>query len=317
MHSSSPGKVRTKLKNLLKPALILLTFILLFFLFTGLPLFFAVSEEGIRFTPGGVFSELAGFFRQLAAGQFDTFMVGRISYSLSEVFSECFVNSAVLALAAGSAGLIAGLTAGMLFSLYNLRGGVLVSAFLSFIPDFLLAILFQFIVIKIIRVFPGFPVTTVGYGEPVYVLPILVSCLCTGSYLAGSVYSRLRLEISQEYILYARARGISRGRLYSRHLLPALVVHLRSDLRKYVSLILANMFILERIFNIRGLSRLIFSFAYLITGNFSTSRIMQAKIVPQLNVAAAGFAGVMVLFFLVYYFLYGLLLLIRRALSHE
>jgi peptide/nickel transport system permease protein len=292
-----------------------LLFILLFFFFLELPLFLTLTPRGIRFTPGRALEELVRFFRQVGSGNFNSFLIGRMPYELSLIFPECFLNSAILTLSAGTAGLLTGLSAGMLFSRFEFRTGVMINAFLSFIPDFLLAIVLQYLVIRLLRIFPAFPVTAAGYGEPVFVLPIIVICLCTGTYLAGSVYSRLRVEKASEHILYARARGISRKQIFLRHLFPVVVVHLRSDLRKYVSLILGNLFILERIFNIRGLSRLIFSFAYVVQGNFSTSQLVQARIAPQLNVAAVGLAGTLVLFFAAYWFLYGMLLLIQKGLQ--
>ena len=302
-------------RRILIPVTGVILFILLFFFFLELPLFMTLTPRGIQFTPWRAVQELVRFFRQLGAGEFNIFLIGKMPYELSLIFPECFLNSAILTLSAGTAGLVTGLTAGMLFSRFEFRPGVMINAFLSFIPDFLLAIVLQYLVIRILRIFPNFPVSAAGYGEPVFVLPIIVICLCTGTFLAGSVYSRLRVEKASEYILYARSRGISRGQVFRRHLFPVVVVHLRSDLRKYLSLILGNLFILERIFNVRGLSRLVFSFAYVLKGNFSTSQLVQASIEPQLNVAAAGLAGTLVLFFLAYWFLYGILLLIQKGLQ--
>jgi len=306
-----------KARRILLPAAGVLLFVLLFFFFLELPLFLSLSPRGIRFTPGRAWEELVNFFRRTGAGEFNTFLIGKMPYELSLIFPECFLNSLILTLTAGLAGMVTGITAGMLFSRFEFRPGVMVNAFLSFIPDFLLAIVFQYLVIRLLKLIPGFPVTAAGYGEPVFVLPILVICLSTGSYLAGSVYSRLRVEKASEFLLFIRSRGISRGQVYRRHLFPVVVVHLRSDLRKYVSLILGNLFILERIFNVRGLSRMVFSFAYVLKGNFSNARLDQALIGPQLNVAAAGLAGTLVLFFLAYWFLYGVLLLFRKVMTGE
>ncbi len=292
-------------------------FLLLIFLLSILPFLLSPTETGIRFSPDKIIRELKVFWNMIESGKFNNYVYGTIPNNISLIFPGFFLNSFLLTISGACAGMIIGITGGMFFSRFQLKWAVNLSAFLSFIPDFTIALLLQLIVIKIMSIFPGFPVRIVSSGSPIYVLPIIVISLTTGSYLTASIFGRLKQELSRDYILYARAHGLSKNKIYIKHLFPAVVDHIQGDLKKYVSLILANLLIIERIFNIRGLSRLIFKIAYTVEGNFNTSRAFIANIIPRLNVAVTGLTSIILLFFLSYYVLMLILMLLKKVVNNE
>lgn len=69
--------------------------------------------------------------------------------------------------------------------------------------------------------------------------------------------STLRQEMSQDYILFSRCRGISESRLLLCHALPHAVINLLPSFAQMLGLSLANAAIIERIFSLSGLGYLI------------------------------------------------------------
>ncbi|OOP68311.1 ABC transporter permease, partial [Heyndrickxia oleronia] len=61
------------------------------------------------------------------------------------------------------------------------------------------------------------------------------------------------------YIRTAVGKGLSRPYINSRHVLKNLIPYLTGDIKKAISLTIGNLFIIEYLFNIRGLTIFIFS----------------------------------------------------------
>ncbi|MBI9102280.1 MAG: ABC transporter permease subunit [Spirochaetales bacterium] len=302
------------MKSVLRVFISISGFLLILLLFTVLPFLLSPTETGIRFSPDIALIQLIDFFHQVQSNGFNEFVYGSMPSRLSEIIPDCFLNSFILSFTGSLTGLFFGLGSGLFISRFNIRWGEPVAAFFSFIPDFIFALLIQLIVVRIIMLFPGFPIRAVSQGDTVLFLPMVTIVLSTGSYLTASVINKIKFELTQEYILYAKAQGYSVNKLYYRHLFPVILTHIKTDLKKYISLILANLFILERLFNIRGLSKILFTFAYKVEATYlSSAMITTTDITPHLNVAITGLTSIIILFYLLYFLFLGLLnMVIRR-----
>ena len=117
---------------------------------------------------------------------------------------------------------------------------------------------------------------------------------------------------SQPYIRFARARGIGERPILLRHILPGIVSAFRSELLKALSIILGNLFIVEPLFNIPGITRFMFRYVFIADNDyFSYSR----SLVTQIDVGLISLGSVMLLFLAVYLSLRGLLSLVLKGVQ--
>jgi peptide/nickel transport system permease protein len=296
---------------------VIFTILFLLVIITILPIFLTVSESGSYRGFSAVITEIEYTIQKIADGDYFSFRIGKVQFSILETLPAYFINTLILSITGGLTGLITGTVAGIFFTRFKWQLGEYITSLFSFIPDFMLILILQFIVIFISRIFTGFPVRVGSLGQPIFVLPILTICITSGSYLTRSVMSFIKNELTKPYLLYAYSKGLSINGVYIKHLFPAIAVHLKSDLFKYLSLIFTNIMILERVFNIKGISRLLFSFAYPIRGILTIASEFRFEIAPQLNIAFTGILSIILVFFIVYFFLYIFVSFVKRIICSE
>lgn len=136
--------------------------------------------------------------------------------------------------------------------------------FLSAIPDFILILLLQMGVAIIyestgIRVAKAASMST---ENPAILLPLITLTLIPTVYLIRTLSEHTYDELTENYILTARSKGMGKIYILFRHALRNILPFLKADLHKVVAIMIGNLFIVEYLFNIRGLTRLIFSKYY-------------------------------------------------------
>ena len=104
-------------------------------------------------------------------------------------------------------------------------------------------------------------VATITQNDPALLLPLLILTLIPAVFILRSISNRTYMVTTEEFVLVARAQGMSRFRVYRRHILPHVLATLRADLHKVTALVLGNLFITEYLFNIRGVTRLVFYYS--------------------------------------------------------
>jgi len=136
--------------------------------------------------------------------------------------------------------------------------------FLSSIPDFILILLLQMGVVLIyestgIRVAKAASTST---ENPAVVLPIITLTLIPTVYLIRTLSEHTYDELTDDYILTARSKGMGRIYILFRHAMRNILPFLKADLHKVAAIMIGNLFIVEYLLNLRGLTRLIFSSSY-------------------------------------------------------
>ena len=173
--------------------------------------------------------------------------------------AEIVVNySPVSALVGGIAlaiGVVLGLSCGMLAALnagrWPDRAVMLLALLGTTIPTFVIASLLQYTLSVTWPIFP-----TTGYNGVQYlVLPVL--CMCVGPLATYARYMRSSvLDVaSQDYILTAEAKGLSRGRIVLKHMLRNALLPCVTMICVSVAGIFSGSFIVESIFSLPGLGR--------------------------------------------------------------
>lgn len=136
---------------------------------------------------------------------------------------------------------------------------------IGIIPDFILILLMQLAAVALTQTL-GFRVFRIAWSSahrPAVFLPLFVMTVMAGTYLVRMTgQEKAQLEKS-EYIRFARARGIGGIRLTLKHLMPGILNRYRSELITVLSIITGNMFIIERLYNIPGLTRFMFSYIFI------------------------------------------------------
>lgn len=129
------------------------------------------------------------------------------------------------------------------------------------IPNFWFAMLLVLVFAVRLRWMPagGFP----GWDEPLaalraLTLPAIALALPQGAILARVMRGALLDTLGEDFIRTARAKGLSRGQALRRHALRAAMIPVMTILGLQFSFLLAGAIIIENVFFLPGLGRLVF-----------------------------------------------------------
>ncbi len=129
------------------------------------------------------------------------------------------------------------------------------------LPNFWFAMLLVLLFAVNLRWLPagGFP----GWGQPLaalraLILPAFALALPQAAILARVLRSALIETLGQDYIRTARAKGLSAGRTLRRHALRNALIPVLTIMGMQFSFLLAGAIIIENVFYLPGLGRLIF-----------------------------------------------------------
>ena len=196
--------------------------------------------------------------------QYFTYMKNLLRFDLGEsvVFAGRSVSgtiastSPVSGMVGGIAlviGVVIGVGLGIIAALYKNRWPdylVMIIAILGVtIPVFVLASLMQYFFSVKLGMFPPS-----GWGSPKYlVLPVLALCLGPIASYARYVKSSMLDTLEQDYVLTARAKGLSETKVISRHVLRNSMLPIVTMLAGSVVGIFTGAFVTERMFSIPGI----------------------------------------------------------------
>ena len=129
------------------------------------------------------------------------------------------------------------------------------------LPNFWFAMLLVLVFAVKLRLLPagGFP----GWGNPLaalkaLLLPAIALALPQAAILARVLRSSLVETLGQDYIRTARAKGLSTGQALTRHALRNALIPVLTILGMQFSFLLAGAIIIENVFYLPGLGRMIF-----------------------------------------------------------
>jgi len=177
-------------------------------------------------------------------------------YSVNQVIKETFPRSALLGILALIFALVFGLTLGSAAALY--RGSAADSLIMAVstmgmaIPNFVIASILIIIFSFIWAVFPA-----AGWGSIKHlVLPSIALGAPFAANIARLARSGMIETLGEEFILTARAKGLSQARVISRHALRGALLPVVSFLGPATAGILTGSLVIEKIFAIPGMGDL-------------------------------------------------------------
>jgi len=269
---------------------------------SGPYMLYTVKEE-IVFAPESVVVRTVYLIQQIAGGSLGTYYLGENERSIAEDIFPFAVSTFELLF---SSVLIAVL-ASLIFGLFLQRFGMVrqlqkILNLISTIPDFILIFLsilaavgfYKLTNIRIITLSPTsdsanawFPMTLLAIGPTIFLMKVVS---LKNTQIGG-----------EDYIKTALAKGMGIWHVLIHHVYKNIKPFLLADLKKTIAITVANLFIVEYLLNVVGLTRFIFSK----TGPY------------QFNSAVMGLLGIILLSLLVYFLIRALLYLFERAVVYK
>lgn len=170
------------------------------------------------------------------------------------------------------------------------------------IPDYILILLLQFGVILLLQK-TGIKLVTIStftMDEPAIALPLIVLFILPFVYLTQSLSDVTNQVVTEDYIRTARSKGLNNFQIYHHHVTTNVLPFLKADLHKVISMMVGNLFVVEFLFNIKGVTSLLFP----MTNGF------------QYNLFIFAFLSLFTLYSSVYLLSYGIVSLFERVIGH-
>ncbi|WHY69153.1 ABC transporter permease subunit [Neobacillus sp. SuZ13] len=141
--------------------------------------------------------------------------------------------------------------------------------FFEGIPDLLIIFLFQFFVITLYKSTGLKFLQLYGlYGHKPYFVPIMTVSFLPFFLLLQFLIKIIDEEQYQQYVLYAKAKGMDRIRILLVHIMRNIFPLLILQLRTIVWILLSNIYLVEILFNISGFNQQLFKIIFM-DGEFS------------------------------------------------
>ena len=238
-------------------------FIPMFFLLLLASLPLVIGNNDGKFNFGILFLQLSSdYIKGIFDGSSFIFNVGQFEWNTFDELPRYFLVSLFYVMVSSIIGIIIGFPLGIFrYKKLNSQSQNILS-FIGTIPDFFIILLLQLFAVYF-RIFTGVRFARIAMvTELPLLLPMIAMSLYPILYVTKQV-SNAAYEVScQDYIQFARAKGIKRSRIIFKHIIPALLPGLSTDVTKVSLLVLSNLFIAERLFRIQGITHVLFYFSF-------------------------------------------------------
>lgn len=294
----------------------LLSAILFIIILSG-PYLLIPGERGIVLNLRAPIMVLESLSAKIEEGHFFDYYAGKMKWNLAATLPVYVFNSIKYILASSIISLFLGISFTLLLSDNKHRWIKEIISFFSIIPDFLFAVILQLIVVLVYQA-TGIHVArtaSMGGDNPAVLLPLLTMVLVSILFILQSASIHYRYIKSQPYITFAESLGLSKRNIKYRHILPGLLHYLRTDIQKFIVIMFGSLFITERIFNIPGITRFIFGYAFETGKSMYYSQILGRYHGPQMNIALTAILALIAIYFIAVLVLGGLVRLAERLVQ--
>ncbi|MBH5316203.1 ABC transporter permease subunit [Paenibacillus sp. GSMTC-2017] len=239
--------------------------LLFVFVFAMMPVVIQLDSDGsLQFSLGQGIQYLKDYLIGIGNGESFLFDSGRNEYSFWDWAEKNFFTSLFYVVAASLIGTTIGIFVGIYFAVTKIRLVRSIVDFIGSLPDFIIVLLLQFIVVLIFKK-TGillFEVATLNTDKIAVMLPLIAMVIIPAIYMIRNVVVQMQLTLKEDYIGTAKARGLSKTYIIFYHALPNVLPFIKSDLHKLIGIIMGNLFIVEYLFNNKGIAMLIFNNAF-------------------------------------------------------
>jgi len=244
--------------TIIVPAVILV--ILLFAMFPAV----LQAGDGLHFYWARGFSSIRDYLEGIWTGSSFRFLSGKKELSFWEQIGRSF-NITLFYMAVGAVmGMTIGVLLGICFAVIRAQWPKRVLELTSVLPDFLVIIMLQALIVLIYSKtgLLVFEVASTSSDDPAIALPLLSAIIIPASYLIRNVALHMNQTFTEDYISFAKARGLGKGYIVFFHALPNVLPYIKADLHKYMGILFGNIFIIEYLYNLNGVTKLVFYNAF-------------------------------------------------------
>jgi peptide/nickel transport system permease protein len=231
-----------------------------------LPLLLQLDGDGgsLRLHWSQSFAALSDYLGGLGSGDSFRFVSGKNEYSFWERIGASFKVSFFYISAGSLLGMTLGLIIGVYFALSTAEWLTRIVELLGALPDFVMIMLLQVAVVFIASKTGAvvFQVASLSTDDPAIALPLLSATIIPANYMIRNVAMQMKLTLSEDYIGFAKARGLSRMRIVFHHALPNVLPFFKADLHKLLGILMGNIFVVEYLYNLNGVTMFLFSDAF-------------------------------------------------------
>ncbi|TGV28106.1 ABC transporter permease subunit [Mesorhizobium sp. M00.F.Ca.ET.186.01.1.1] len=269
----------------------------------GGPFMLYTVKEEIVFAPEEIVVHSVFLIQQIASGSLGTYYLGENERSIAEDIVPFAMNTFKLLFSSVGIAVVASLVFGLFLQRFRMvRQLQKVLNLVATIPDFILIFMsilaavgfYKLTNIRIITLSPTsdsandwFPMTLLAIGPTIFLMKVV---------------SLKYVQIGgEDYIKTALAKGMGIWHVLTHHVYKNIKPFLVADLKKTIAITVANLFIVEYLLNVVGLTRFIFSK----DGGY------------QFNAAVMGLLGIILLSILVYVLIRAVLYLFERVAVYK
>lgn len=290
--------------------LLVLLFVFLIFLVAVIPELISVRQGELLLDIKQPFLQIGHYFNVLKSGDIFVYSFRGHDNNFLETFPRFIITSFLYLISSLLCGTLLGILFGLIFS--GKKGLIIRNILISIghIPDFVLIIILQLLVIAFKDTF-GFRLMKVATGGGSYaiVLPLISMSLYPFIYIMKLVSHQTFTIRGKSYVLYAKAKGLSKGYIFFKHILPGVFPLIIAELPRITGLIIANLFIVERLYNISGITR----FLFYVLGISSSASSNNTDFI-QGHVVVNTLFGFVILFILSYGIILSIINILKRIL---
>ncbi|SEO06737.1 ABC transporter permease subunit [Paenibacillus sp. OV219] len=251
--------------TLLLPGILL--FVLLFGMF---PVVLQADhfEGALSFNWSGGFSTIGEYMKGIWSGQSFHYLSGKTEHSFWDQIGSSFSVTFFYITVGGIIGATLGVLLGVYFAVSRIKWLKRVLELTAVLPDFVIVILLQFLIVFIASEtgFVIFDVASFSTDDPAIALPLISTIIIPANYMIRNVALHMSHTLTEDYINFAKARGLGKRYIIFYHALPNVLPFVKADLHKFMGILFGNLFIFEYLFNLGGVTMLVFSNAFAFDG---------------------------------------------------
>lgn len=135
-----------------------------------------------------------------------------------------------------------------------------VLSFLESLPDLLIIIIIQYAVIVFFKRTGILLAPVAGGNDPVYLLPILALSILPAIFIFRMSLLLVEDELTKPYVDLARSKGFKKMYIFTTHIVRNILPSLMNHMKAFILILMSNLIVFERLFNIYGITHFIFSF---------------------------------------------------------
>lgn len=236
-------------------------FILILFL-AGLPSIISINsmEQTISWDFKNLPNVYKDFFDEISSGSLGSYYLGTRQRQISEDIGDNFITSLSIMIVGVNVAVILSLIFGIFISRFKLTRVVnMLLNVLAAIPDFIIIIFSLILAIKIYKM-TGVRIISLrpDAGALNIWFPMVLVGIAPTLYLFKLVAVKYYQTSGEDYIRTAVAKGMGLNYINFQHVYKNIEPFIKAELTKIVSLAIGNMFIVEYLLNVSGITKFIF-----------------------------------------------------------